>query len=917
MYARRLDGSDPTLAGDRTLASESSPSGVYDLEPLSRGDSVGRYLVLRPLGRGGMGEVYAAHDPQLDRTVALKVVRRAGSRGYELRDEAKSLARLSHRNVVSVHDVGELPDGLFIAMEYIEGQTLRAWSRAHRDDVGALARIMRDAGRGLAAAHKRGLVHLDFKPDNVMIAADGRVVVLDFGLAQVLGASAPNADERPAGTPAYMAPEQHRGEALDARTDQFAFCVTWLECAIGQRPFSGDSPAAVTRAILDAEVTLPVRVPKMSRQTLAALRRGIEGEPQARWSSMKALLAATRPAAASARAAWLAVGAAVAVGGGVAWSAASEGSTCARAGSPVTAVWSADASEALRARVLGRGLPMAADDAARITERLDGYANDLAAGYVEACTAASQDGARQACLDTRLEQLRATVDLLTEPADAPETAELFAAMQGVGRCRIADQETVYTEGGSADEARDLLRRLASGRTLAAAGRHEEAAPALASIATEAASAGLGGVESLARVELSARASLRGEAEDARLQLEQAMMLAANAESAEATYRALEEQIAQHSLEGRLEAVEALVPVARAAAARAGLSGAAVEVARGNARQLRGDIDGAEVAYRDALSLTDMPGVRLKAQSNLGALALYRGRYVEARTLFEEALPVSVALHGAGSVATLKMAANLADAHQQLGAFDVARRRYEQTLQTYEVLGSADSQPAEHVRLNLAIALLGAGETEAALKMGREAAARMRAMHGDQHVFAFAARDFVAQTEAAQGREAMALTMTTALRDDMVALLGEEAGIVGFIDLQASKYAGALGQAGAGLEAARAGRRRLQSLAPRHPAIVAASRLASEHALAMNDLETARAEAADALDRAQEPSVPPVERGRARLAQAEVLRAQGQGGAATEQLLRQAAADFRQALGHPDARPSRVQALLDEQATDAP
>ena len=226
---------------------------------------MGRYLVLGTLGEGGMGVVHAAYDPELDRKVALKVLlpgRGGRAKGHErLLREAQSLARLSHPNVVAVHDVGTHEGRVFVAMEFIAGTTLSATIESQRPGLEAIVGLYAAAGRGLEAAHRVGLVHRDFKPDNVMVDREGRVRVVDFGLAQAVAeASAEESSQGSAvgltatgalmGTPAYMAPEQFQGRPTDARTDVFAFCVALYEHLHGERPFAGE-----TLVTLAAEVT--------------------------------------------------------------------------------------------------------------------------------------------------------------------------------------------------------------------------------------------------------------------------------------------------------------------------------------------------------------------------------------------------------------------------------------------------------------------------------------------------------------------------------------------------------------------------------------------------------------------------------------------------------------------------------------
>nr|MDQ3367289.1 serine/threonine protein kinase [Myxococcota bacterium] len=301
------------------LARDAPGAGTVPVRPLPfelsvaaalpRGTVVGRYVIVGRLGRGGMGVVYKAFDPELDRPIALKLVGFGGlgaepeeARSRLLR-EAKTLARLSHPNVVAVHDVGTYHEDVFVAMEFVAGTTLRGWLRERSHKPREILTVFRAAGAGLAAAHRLGIVHRDFKPENVMVDAEGRVRVLDFGLARSLARSAarpsmtsiirPSTASTPAtataletaaqlthdgaivGTPAYMAPEQDRGEDVDARSDQFSFCAALYEALYGQRPFAGDAYAEIAERRLAGEVRPPPSsaVPgKIRRALLKGLR---------------------------------------------------------------------------------------------------------------------------------------------------------------------------------------------------------------------------------------------------------------------------------------------------------------------------------------------------------------------------------------------------------------------------------------------------------------------------------------------------------------------------------------------------------------------------------------------------------------------------------------------------------------------
>jgi len=255
-----------------------------------------------------MGDVYRAFDPELRRSVALKVLR-AGcadpTASPRLVHEAQAMARLSHPNVVEVYDVGRIGSGVCLALEYVEGGTLSRWLERRRP-VSERLRVFLDAGRGLHAAHEAGVVHRDFKPSNVLIGHDGRARVMDFGLALTdeMAPTEPSHDTVDdtgsedsrmtargwvVGTPAYMAPEQHIERALDARSDQYSFCVALYEALTSRRPFLGDS---LRELYIAKRAGAPLgRIPGISRRLERAIRRGLCVLPDERHASMHPLLA--------------------------------------------------------------------------------------------------------------------------------------------------------------------------------------------------------------------------------------------------------------------------------------------------------------------------------------------------------------------------------------------------------------------------------------------------------------------------------------------------------------------------------------------------------------------------------------------------------------------------------------------------
>ncbi|MGC4122186.1 MAG: serine/threonine-protein kinase [Myxococcales bacterium] len=340
---------------------------------LPRGTAVGRYLLLDLVGEGGMGAVYSAYDPDLGRKVAVKLVKSEG-RGPEwsrdrLQREAQAMARLSHPNVLPVYDTGPFQDQVFVAMEFVDGVTLGRWLAEPRSQREVVEMFVA-AGEGLAAAHAAGLIHRDFKPDNVLVGADGRARVADFGLAHVGALPEPPAalsspTSRPtsgstlagtvSGTPAYMAPEQFDAAPTDARTDQFSFCVALWDALTGHPPFGDGDFHALRQSVLAGKVAPPLRT--LPHALEAALLKGLSLRPEDRFSTMQDLLAELRrdPSRRARRvaAATLGLAALLGLGGVLGWQVLLEQTRCERESAQELArIWP-PARRAEIARVLG------------------------------------------------------------------------------------------------------------------------------------------------------------------------------------------------------------------------------------------------------------------------------------------------------------------------------------------------------------------------------------------------------------------------------------------------------------------------------------------------------------------------------------------------------------------------------------
>ena len=434
---------------------------------------IGRFEVRGRLGAGAMGVVYSAYDAALGRMAAIKVLHDSNSDHEESRQrlvrEAQAMARVRHPNLVAVHEVGIHEDQVFVAMQYVEGTTLTEWLVEHRPSWQEVVDLLTPAARGLAAIHEQGLVHRDFKPDNVLVDARGQVFVADFGLAGPVkqttarrgAASEPDTLLHETlttvgavmGTPAYMAPEQWEGAPSDARSDQFSFCTVLFEALYGRRPFTGKTLVALAEATAEGAIEEPSGAQRIPPWLRSVVRRGLAPRAADRFEGMAALLTALTAGETQRRRRRWGMAAAVAVAavaGTVGYQhmdKAQREAACVAEGDAIDEVWNDEARAGVTEGLVATQVPYAAAAADNVMPWIDKQADAWRATAAEACVSATVthrwdaprfDKARW-CLEDRRLQLSARIEQLTH-ANAKTVNNAVNLVAGLARIESCVEE---------------------------------------------------------------------------------------------------------------------------------------------------------------------------------------------------------------------------------------------------------------------------------------------------------------------------------------------------------------------------------------------------------------------------------------------------------------------------------------------
>ena len=835
---------------DRASAARTLP------EP-GEGDEFGRFVRKARLGEGGMGVVYLARDPRLERDVALKVLRskRPGAGDTEHRArlfrEAQALAQLSHPGVVQVFEVGEVEGTIYIAMEYVPGKTLRQWRVGDDPTPAEILAALVAAGEGLAAVHDAGLLHRDVKPGNILVGDDGRTRLADFGLAKADTAE-PSArtdtdqdvasehsgnplaspmtrGNRVVGTPAYIAPELHHASTPTAASDQFAFCVTAYEMLGGRRPFSGSTLAALTANMVCGRVTAP-RTP-IANGTLRVLLRGLSVDPQERYPSMAALL---QDLAAAQRRPRVRLGVAVGgvlLAGGVAALLVPAGTRCESGDTRVAAAWSTARADRIRESLVATDKAYAPTVAASISDALDERAEGWVTAYTEACEADDPEvlDRRMLCLNRRLDELDAAANVVEEAGgelvgDAQKLAAVLDTVVDAEVC-LRDDSTEPQPADPQTAARVAVarNRLVASRASENAGRYLAAEDLANEALKEARELGFAPLEAEALHALAQVASQRGGWEGAAKLLREAALLAeAHHHDRMAARSWVDLVLVEGHFLRRPDDAERSAVAAKAALDRLGETARLQALLLGNEAAVSaaaGELELALAKQRASLALREKlmgeDAFDVGVTCNSVAMTLARlGRYAEARPFFDRSLAIVKGKFGDRHPAVGSILTNLANLLERSNETPAALDARREALSIFEEALPPDS-PAIGIGYNsLAITLDDAGHPEEALAASRRALEIRKKSLGPDHPDYPGSLSTTAGILRSLGRFDEAIALSREAVDTMAAIRGHDSFDTGRMRLG---HAASLRGVGRGEDAAREGKLALAAYEETFPA----------------------------------------------------------------------------------------------------
>jgi tetratricopeptide (TPR) repeat protein len=702
--------------------------------PSTQPKEVGRYLIGTRIGAGAMGVVYRAYDPRLDRKVALKLLRSNVSQcksGDKLRSrmesEAKALARLAHPNVVTVYDVGTSHNSVFVAMEHIDGLTAKQWLIKEQPDWRQILEVFLQAGKGLAAAHEAGVVHRDFKPSNVMVGKDGRVRVLDFGVAVTKQlrtdalsqdqsdlpsvASHQGSEEGAIGTPAYIAPELYSGGKASSSSDQFSFCASLYESLYSERPFAGQTATEYQAQTAAGEVRAAPTGSKVPLWLRRVVLKGLHPDPEQRYPSFGSLL---KDLGDDPGIRWrrrllaAAVGALVVLAGVTTVRMLQLQTGLYESGTTkLEGVWDEQRRQQIRSAFTESGWGFAPASFATVEGMLDNYSEQWLVLYTEAREASGRfrggpeevHKQRLACLDDRLAELRAMTSALAEADDEliRRSVEVTGQLQRVTTCsedighmgRLRGPESE----ANPDDVRELRDKLAEARTLWLVGDNDKGFELAQWSSDRAAELGERYIEAESKLQLARYHTLEpmGSPVDEQRRLSYESLWIAEAEHADVTaahaWSLLLQSIRPEDSE---EYVYRTIRFARAAHERIGPDSDLWTVFYGclaKAKSERGLYDEAAEHYRQAISLREQIGSanNIGYVANLNDLAgalIRQGEYSESIPILDQALALKRSLLGGNHEGVASTLANLGLAHAAMGKYDEAAAMYNQAMEIY-------------------------------------------------------------------------------------------------------------------------------------------------------------------------------------------------------------------------------------------